>query len=149
MTWSVELRTAKPANSLNFQVKERGFTLVELDTELWSDEPTPSGSRHGSQDGEITELTKESWEVSSDLHLSRVFWKPYIDYNFIWLRVCSWSRRPMLRSTASSRRRPCRLTAVTRWLDSSHARHTTLWMCSLSPPLTCYYYCLEIVSDLF
>lgn len=46
------------------QVRGRGFSLVEPDTELWSDEPTPSASRHGSQDGEITELTKESWEVS-------------------------------------------------------------------------------------
>ncbi|XP_017782920.1 PREDICTED: uncharacterized protein LOC108567137 isoform X17 [Nicrophorus vespilloides] len=45
------------------QVKTRGFSLVELDTELWSDEPTPSASRHGSQDGEITELTRESWEL--------------------------------------------------------------------------------------
>lgn len=45
-------------------MQERGYSLVELDTELWSDEPTPSASRHGSQDGEITELTKESWEVS-------------------------------------------------------------------------------------
>ncbi|CAH0556672.1 unnamed protein product [Brassicogethes aeneus] len=45
------------------EVKERGFSLVEMDTELWSEEPTPSASRHGSQDGEITELTKESWEV--------------------------------------------------------------------------------------
>ncbi|XP_072396850.1 nuclear receptor coactivator 7 isoform X6 [Diabrotica undecimpunctata] len=45
------------------KVKERGFSLVEMDTELWSEEPTPSASRHGSQDGEITELTKESWEV--------------------------------------------------------------------------------------
>ncbi|XP_065172058.1 oxidation resistance protein 1 isoform X6 [Atheta coriaria] len=44
-------------------VRGRGFSLVEPDTELWSDEPTPSASRHGSQDGEITELTKESWEV--------------------------------------------------------------------------------------
>lgn len=46
-----------------FQVKKRNFTLVEMDTELWSEEATPSASRHGSQDGEITELTKESWEV--------------------------------------------------------------------------------------
>lgn len=38
--------------------------LVEPDTELWSNDPTPSASRHGSQDGEISELTKESWEVS-------------------------------------------------------------------------------------
>uniref|UniRef100_V5GP38 Oxidation resistance protein 1 n=1 Tax=Anoplophora glabripennis TaxID=217634 RepID=V5GP38_ANOGL len=45
------------------KVRERGFSLVEMDTELWSEEPTPSASRHGSQDGEISELTKESWEV--------------------------------------------------------------------------------------
>ncbi|CAH1117849.1 unnamed protein product [Phaedon cochleariae] len=45
------------------KIKERGFVLVEMDTELWSEEPTPSASRHGSQDGEITELTKESWEI--------------------------------------------------------------------------------------
>lgn len=45
-------------------MQDRGYSLVELDTELWSDEPTPSASRHGSQDGEITELTKESWEVN-------------------------------------------------------------------------------------
>lgn len=45
------------------QVRARGFSLVELDTELWSDEPTPSSSRHNSQDGEIAELTRESWEV--------------------------------------------------------------------------------------
>ncbi|XP_049822528.1 nuclear receptor coactivator 7 isoform X2 [Aethina tumida] len=45
-------------------VKERGFSLVEMDTELWSEEPTPSASRHGSQDGEITtDITKESWEL--------------------------------------------------------------------------------------
>ncbi|XP_049822536.1 TLD domain-containing protein 2 isoform X9 [Aethina tumida] len=47
-----------------FLVKERGFSLVEMDTELWSEEPTPSASRHGSQDGEITtDITKESWEL--------------------------------------------------------------------------------------
>lgn len=46
-----------------FQVRQRGFSLVELNTELWSSDATPSTSRHGSQDGEITDLTKESWEV--------------------------------------------------------------------------------------
>ncbi|KAJ8916218.1 hypothetical protein NQ315_016357 [Exocentrus adspersus] len=45
------------------KVKARGFALVEMDTELWSEEPTPSASRHGSQDDEISELTKESWEL--------------------------------------------------------------------------------------
>ncbi|XP_045471483.1 nuclear receptor coactivator 7 isoform X3 [Harmonia axyridis] len=45
------------------QIKERGYSLVEMDTELWSDDPTPSNSRHNSQDGDISELTKDSWEV--------------------------------------------------------------------------------------
>lgn len=46
-------------------VKEKGFELVESDTELWDDDPlTAHGSRHASQDGEISELTRESWEVS-------------------------------------------------------------------------------------
>ncbi|XP_068904188.1 oxidation resistance protein 1 isoform X7 [Tenebrio molitor] len=45
------------------QVKGRNFSLVEMDTELWSEDTTPSASRHGSQDGELTEITKESWEV--------------------------------------------------------------------------------------
>lgn len=55
-----------------WQVRQRGFSLVELDTELWSNDPTPSASRHGSQDGEITELTKESWEVSSYFLVSKI-----------------------------------------------------------------------------
>ncbi|XP_076270958.1 TLD domain-containing protein mustard isoform X3 [Rhynchophorus ferrugineus] len=45
------------------KVKERGFMLVDVDTELWSEEATPSASRHGSQGEEIAELTKESWEL--------------------------------------------------------------------------------------
>ncbi|XP_050307316.1 oxidation resistance protein 1 isoform X7 [Anthonomus grandis grandis] len=45
------------------KIRERNFILVDLDTELWSEEPTPSSSRHGSQGEEIAELTKESWEV--------------------------------------------------------------------------------------
>lgn len=44
-------------------VKAKGFELVESDTELWDDEPSTQGSRHASQDGEISELTRESWEV--------------------------------------------------------------------------------------
>lgn len=39
-----------------------------MDTELWSEEATPSASRHGSQDGELTEITKESWEVGAYLN---------------------------------------------------------------------------------
>lgn len=47
------------------EVKAKGFELVESDTELWDDDSPgiAHGSRHPSQDGEITELTKESWEV--------------------------------------------------------------------------------------
>lgn len=44
-------------------MKERGFQLVEMDTELWSEDVTPSASRHNSQDGELSDITKESWEV--------------------------------------------------------------------------------------
>lgn len=54
---------------IGLKVKERGFMLVEMDTELWSEEPTPSASRHGSQDGEITDITKESWEVCTEKKL--------------------------------------------------------------------------------
>lgn len=47
------------------EVKARGFELVESDTELWEDDSSgQQGSRHSSQDGEISELTRESWEVS-------------------------------------------------------------------------------------
>ncbi|XP_060518604.1 oxidation resistance protein 1 isoform X9 [Cylas formicarius] len=45
------------------KILERGFSLVEVDTELWSEEPTPSNSRHGSQGEEIAEISKESWEL--------------------------------------------------------------------------------------
>lgn len=45
-------------------MKERGFQLVEMDTELWSEDVTPSASRHNSQDGELSDITKESWEVN-------------------------------------------------------------------------------------
>lgn len=44
-------------------VTMRGYSLVEADTELWSDEATPSASRHGSQDGDIADISRESWEV--------------------------------------------------------------------------------------
>ncbi|KAK9730099.1 LysM domain [Popillia japonica] len=43
------------------QIQARG--LVELDTELWNEEPTPSATRHGSQEEEFSEITRESWEV--------------------------------------------------------------------------------------
>ncbi|XP_069702256.1 oxidation resistance protein 1 isoform X4 [Periplaneta americana] len=48
--------------------KSRGYELVESDTELWEDESGDSGpggkdERRASGEGEITELTRESWEV--------------------------------------------------------------------------------------
>ncbi|PSN39309.1 hypothetical protein C0J52_15577 [Blattella germanica] len=50
--------------------KSRGYELVESDTELWEDESGESGSgskdeRRPSDEGELTELTRESWEVST------------------------------------------------------------------------------------
>ncbi|KAJ4427627.1 hypothetical protein ANN_25275 [Periplaneta americana] len=48
--------------------KSRGYELVESDTELWEDESGDSGpggkdERRASGEGEITELTRESWEL--------------------------------------------------------------------------------------
>lgn len=50
--------------------KSRGYELVESDTELWEDEAGESGpagkdERRASDEGELTELTRESWEVSN------------------------------------------------------------------------------------
>jgi hypothetical protein len=50
--------------------KSRGYELVESDTELWEDEVGESGpagkdERRASDEGELTELTRESWEVSN------------------------------------------------------------------------------------
>ncbi|XP_048520562.1 oxidation resistance protein 1 isoform X2 [Dendroctonus ponderosae] len=45
------------------KIKERNFMLVDLDTELWSEEPTPSSSRHGSQGEEMAEITNTNWEL--------------------------------------------------------------------------------------
>ncbi|XP_023727828.1 oxidation resistance protein 1 isoform X5 [Cryptotermes secundus] len=50
--------------------KSRGYELVESDTELWEDEAGESGpagkdERRASDEGELTELTRESWEVLS------------------------------------------------------------------------------------
>lgn len=45
------------------QIKTRGFELIQDDTE-WTQSGT-SKTRSGSQDGEeITDITRESWEVS-------------------------------------------------------------------------------------
>ncbi|XP_034232568.1 nuclear receptor coactivator 7 isoform X15 [Thrips palmi] len=49
--------------------KSRGYELVESDTELWDDEPGSEsqgeGGRRGSDEGELGELTRESWELVS------------------------------------------------------------------------------------
>lgn len=45
------------------EVASRGFVLVEEDTELWDDEE-PGGGENEDGIGELTEMTKESWEVS-------------------------------------------------------------------------------------
>lgn len=51
--------------------KSRGYELVESDTELWDDETNGEGNgrasgRSGSveEEGELGDLTRESWEVS-------------------------------------------------------------------------------------
>ncbi|KRT84418.1 hypothetical protein AMK59_2995, partial [Oryctes borbonicus] len=62
------------------QIHARG--LVELDTELWSEVPTPSSTRHGSQDEDIAEITRESWEVlpmSEELRKATYISAPSLD----------------------------------------------------------------------
>lgn len=49
----------------------RGFQLVESDTELWEDEPGDTKSADHSPEGELGELTRESWEVRGRSTLSR------------------------------------------------------------------------------
>ncbi|XP_069180610.1 oxidation resistance protein 1 isoform X8 [Procambarus clarkii] len=46
------------------EVSARGFVLVEDDTELWADQENEAGENEDSL-GELTEMTKESWEVVS------------------------------------------------------------------------------------
>ncbi|XP_052121321.1 oxidation resistance protein 1 isoform X7 [Frankliniella occidentalis] len=47
--------------------KARGYELVESDTELWDEEPGSEsqgeGGRRGSDEGELAEMTRESWEM--------------------------------------------------------------------------------------
>ncbi|XP_052121318.1 uncharacterized protein LOC113203066 isoform X4 [Frankliniella occidentalis] len=49
--------------------KARGYELVESDTELWDEEPGSEsqgeGGRRGSDEGELAEMTRESWELVS------------------------------------------------------------------------------------
>jgi len=48
--------------------KSRGYELVESDTELWDDEsgesgPGGKGERRASDEADLTELKRDSWEV--------------------------------------------------------------------------------------
>jgi hypothetical protein len=48
--------------------KSRGYELVESDTELWEDEsgesgPGGKGERRASDEADLTELKRDSWEV--------------------------------------------------------------------------------------
>lgn len=46
-------------------IKQRGFELIQDDTEWTKSGTTKTGQRTGSQEGEeISDLTRESWEVS-------------------------------------------------------------------------------------
>lgn len=46
------------------QIKTRGYELIQDDTEWTQGGTTNSGPRTGSQEGEVSDLTRESWEVS-------------------------------------------------------------------------------------
>uniref|UniRef100_A0A6P4FRF7 Nuclear receptor coactivator 7-like n=1 Tax=Drosophila rhopaloa TaxID=1041015 RepID=A0A6P4FRF7_DRORH len=51
------------------QIKARGFELIQEDTEWTKSGTTKAGIGGGSQDGEeISDLTRESWEVSVCIH---------------------------------------------------------------------------------
>ncbi|XP_073846650.1 TLD domain-containing protein mustard isoform X7 [Musca autumnalis] len=45
------------------QIKTRGFELIQDDTEWTQSGTTKSGTRSGSQEGEVSDLTRESWEL--------------------------------------------------------------------------------------
>lgn len=46
-------------------VADRGYELVDSDTELWeAEEGGKHDGRRGSDDDDLGELTRESWEVS-------------------------------------------------------------------------------------
>lgn len=58
--------------------KSRGYELVESDTELWEDEsgesgPGGKGERRASDDTDLTELKRDSWEVRNATILVFIF----------------------------------------------------------------------------
>jgi hypothetical protein len=70
--------------------KSRGYELVESDTELWEDEAGESGplgknERRASDEGELTELTRESWEVSNVIIIISYLLEYF---RALWLLVC-------------------------------------------------------------
>ncbi|XP_013098254.2 oxidation resistance protein 1 isoform X19 [Stomoxys calcitrans] len=69
------------------QIKNRGFELIQDDTEWTQSGTTKSGARTGSQEGEeISDLTRESWEVLSmsndDYRKSSIFQTGSFDLDF-------------------------------------------------------------------
>ncbi|XP_075146981.1 TLD domain-containing protein mustard isoform X9 [Haematobia irritans] len=69
------------------QIKTRGFELIQDDTEWTQSGTTKSGARTGSQEGEeISDLTRESWEVLSmsndDYRKSSIFQTGSFDLDF-------------------------------------------------------------------
>lgn len=58
------------------QIKNRGFELIQDDTEWTQSGTKKSGSRSNSQEGEeISDLTRESWEVSFNVLIIKNFAK--------------------------------------------------------------------------
>ena len=45
------------------EVSSRGFILVEEDTDLWTEHDRERAEAEDGIGGELTEMTKESWEV--------------------------------------------------------------------------------------
>ncbi|XP_058978676.1 nuclear receptor coactivator 7 isoform X13 [Musca domestica] len=69
------------------QIKARGFELIQDDTEWTQSGTTKSGTRTGSQEGEeMSDLTRESWEVLSmsndDYRKSSIFQTGSFDLDF-------------------------------------------------------------------
>ncbi|XP_073847000.1 TLD domain-containing protein mustard isoform X26 [Musca autumnalis] len=68
------------------QIKTRGFELIQDDTEWTQSGTTKSGTRSGSQEGEVSDLTRESWEVLSmsndDYRKSSIFQTGSFDLDF-------------------------------------------------------------------
>ena len=49
------------------EVATRGFILVEEDTDLWTEQDREKAEAEDGISGELTEMTKESWEVRTTM----------------------------------------------------------------------------------